>query len=130
MSILSLIALPHPLNLLHNPHSEVLGGEDGELAAMAEDGVHEDVGRIAAEGEEGGGGRILALRHVEGLGVEVVDLRRPPFRDVSGFDKSLENTGEKFLLFLLFIISFITSTKLSRAGIQGLSRFATSLSMV
>ena len=65
---LLLIPLLHPLNLLHDPHSEVLGGEDGELAAMAEDGVHEVVGRIAAEGEEGGIGRILALRGMEGLG--------------------------------------------------------------
>ena len=35
---------------------------------MAEDGVHEVVGGIAAEGEERGVGRILALRGVEGLG--------------------------------------------------------------
>ena len=35
---------------------------------MAEDGVHEVVGGIAAEGEEGGVGRILALRGMEGLG--------------------------------------------------------------
>ena len=41
---------------------------------MAEDGVHEVVGGIAAEGEEGGVGRILALRGVEGLGEEIVDF--------------------------------------------------------
>ena len=35
---------------------------------MAEDGVHEVVGGIVAEGEERGVGRILALRGVEGLG--------------------------------------------------------------
>ena len=35
---------------------------------MAEDGVHEVVVGIAAECEEGGVGRILALRGVEGLG--------------------------------------------------------------
>ena len=35
---------------------------------MAEDGVHEVVGRITAECEEGGVGRILALRGMEGLG--------------------------------------------------------------
>ena len=65
---LPLIPLLHPLNLLHDPPSEVLGREDGELAAMAEDGVEEVVGGIAAEGEERGVGRILALRGVEGLG--------------------------------------------------------------
>ena len=37
----------------------------GELAAMAEDGVHEVVGGIAAECEERGVGRVLALRDVE-----------------------------------------------------------------
>jgi hypothetical protein len=73
VSILSLIALPHPLNLLHNPPSKVLGHEDRELAAVAEDGVEEVVGGIAAEGEERGVGRILALRGMEGLGEEVVD---------------------------------------------------------
>ena len=35
---------------------------------MAEDGVHEVVGGIAAEGEERGVGRVLALGGVEGLG--------------------------------------------------------------
>ena len=35
---------------------------------MAEDGVHEVVGGIAAEGEERGIGRILALGGVKGLG--------------------------------------------------------------
>ena len=35
---------------------------------MAEDGVHEVFGGIAAEGEEGGVGRVLALGGVEGLG--------------------------------------------------------------
>ncbi len=74
MSILSLIALPHPLNLLHNPPSKVLGHEDRELAAVAEDGVEEVVGGIAAEGEERGVGRILALRGMEGLGEQIVDF--------------------------------------------------------
>ena len=41
---------------------------------MAEDGVHEVVGRITAEGEERGVGRVLALGGVEGLGEEVVDF--------------------------------------------------------
>ena len=41
---------------------------------MAEDGVHEVVGGIAAEGEERGVGRVLALRGVEGLREEVVDF--------------------------------------------------------
>ncbi len=59
----------YPLNLLHYPPSEVLGSEDGELAAMAEDGVHKVVGGIAAEGEERGVGRVLALGGVEGLGL-------------------------------------------------------------
>ncbi len=70
---LFLIPLLHPLNLLPDPPSELLRLEDFELAAMAEDGVHEVVGGIAAEGEERGVGRILALRRVEGLGEEVVD---------------------------------------------------------
>ena len=35
---------------------------------MAEDGVHEVVGGIAAEGEEGRVGRVLALGGIEGLG--------------------------------------------------------------
>ena len=73
MSILSLIPLLHPLNLLNDPHSKLLGGEDGELTAMAEDGVEEVIGGIAAESEERGVGRILALRGVEGLGEEIVD---------------------------------------------------------
>ena len=53
----TLLFIPHlhPLNLLHKPPSELLGSEDGELAAVAEDGVHEVVGGIAAEGEERGG---------------------------------------------------------------------------
>ena len=58
---LLLIPLLHPFNLLYYPPSEVLGCEDGELAAVAEDGVHEVVGGIATEGEERGVGRILAL---------------------------------------------------------------------
>ena len=41
---------------------------------MAEDGVHEVVGGIAAEGEEHGVGRVLALGGVEGLREEVVDF--------------------------------------------------------
>ena len=41
---------------------------------MAEDGVHKVVGGIAAEGEERGIGRVLALGGVEGLGEEVVDF--------------------------------------------------------
>lgn len=41
---------------------------------MAEDGVEEVVGGIAADGEERGVGRVLALRGVEGLGEEVVGL--------------------------------------------------------
>jgi hypothetical protein len=36
---------------------------------MAEDGVHKVVGGIAAEGEERGVGRVLALGGVEGLGL-------------------------------------------------------------
>jgi len=41
---------------------------------VAEDGVHEVVGGIAAEGEERGIGRVLALGGMEGLGEEVVDF--------------------------------------------------------
>ena len=74
LEVLSLIPLLHPLNLLPDLLSELLGGEDLELAAVAEDGVEEVVGGIAAEGEERGVGRVLALRGMEWLGEEVVDL--------------------------------------------------------
>lgn len=64
----------HRLDLLAYALAELFGGEDVELAAVAEDGVEEVVGGIAADGEERGVGRVLALRGVEGLGEEVVGL--------------------------------------------------------
>ena len=48
-----------PLNRLHYPPPKLLGSEDGELAAVAKDGVHDVIGGIAAEDEERGVGRIL-----------------------------------------------------------------------
>ena len=83
LEVLFLIPLLHPLNLLPDLLSELLGGEDFELAAMAEDGVEEVVGGIAAEGEERGVGRILALRGMEGLGEEVVPVARRRMRGAS-----------------------------------------------